>query len=591
MQAEYIYEKLTDDIPIANLITFQEWVTLKQYGNITKGFNEFAKEELDGIAVFYDKDMVFLDYLERREVEEITPAFVLLPRFFWEKHRDTIPAEFIPGMRIDDRIQILNHRSSEYWVTLQNRALADIDLLKCKATPREEQLPALEFFQNEMQNKHSIRGILQATPGYGKTASSIMLAASFRAKTLIIVPNEVLQDQWIDAIIDFTDLTLDNIGVIQGSDISKIESDIFALEHMDTKVIYIVKIQSLYSQIKRNNISELQKLYSGVDLVVFDEVHGTGGATNYSKTSSLFMTPNIMGLTATPYRTKINEYMLTVSIGEVAYKADHNNLTPDIEIHNVFVPFTENDSKRVRQVQGDYNMQLGIFGACMKNKNTYFEYLSDVVAWNHSQGHNIVVLFPTIALMENLLRNIETRHPDLFEKTLLLKGKTKVDAMEMVKEERKILMQEYKEYKEYKDQQVKNKEIKRKDYQVIIRDQRAEIDKKILYLKEHALDLYKQNVNHSEIIISNYNLLSAGFDKSQLSNIIFGGAPRIGKISVIQSIGRITRIHEGKLKPLAQYFIPSPFFEINKSTGIILNRNIKIQYEEAIFKYKGFQND
>jgi hypothetical protein len=74
-----------------------------------------------------------------------------------------------------------------------------------------------------------------------------------------------------------------------------------------------------------------------------------------------------------------------------------------------------------------------------------------------------------------------------------------------------------------------------------------------------------------------------------MSNIIFGGAPRIGKISVIQSIGRITRLHEGKNNPLVQYFIPSKFLDIQKSTGVILNRNIRVQYPDAKFKYIGFE--
>jgi superfamily II DNA or RNA helicase len=438
-----------------------------------------------------------------------------------------------------------------------------------------------------MNSKHQIRGVLQAPPGVGKTFMAIKLTSMFRANSLIVVPNEVLQDQWVDAIIQFTDLTEDDIGIIQGSDISKAELQMAGSQ----KKITIVKIQSLYSQIKRNPLYKLQQLYKHIDMVIYDECHNSGAATSYAKTSSLFMTPNIIGLSATPYRVGLNDYLLKTAIGETIYKVTHNNLTPDVEIHQVFVPFTENDSKRVRQVQGDYNMQLGIFGACMKNKIEYFKYLSDVVNWNHSQGHNIVILFPTIALMENLLQEIEIRHPKIFPKTLLLKGKTKQDAMEMVKEERKILMQEYKIFKEEKDQRVKTKEIKRKDYQIIIKERRAEIDKQIEYLKEHALDIYKARVQESEIIVSNYNLLSAGFDKSSLSNIIFGGAPRIGKISVIQSIGRITRMHEGKMKPLAQYFIPSPFFIINKSTGIILNRNIKVQYEDAKFRYIGFPKE
>ncbi len=584
MQAEYDYERLTDEIPIANVINFNQWVTLRQYGNITKGVSGFIDEELDELAVFYDSDMKFIDYIERRKVEDIVPAFVLLPRFFWENHIDSLPLDFIPGMKVKERLQILNYNAGDYWTNLQNRALTEEDILHCDATPREEQKPALDFLMEHIQKNHKIRGIFQAAPGFGKTASSIILASQLRAKTLVIVPNTVLQDQWVEAIVDFTDLTEDDIGIIQGSDIQDIEKEI------QDKAICVVKIQSLYSQIKHNHIASLQQMYRHIDLILYDEVHGSGGANNYSKTSSIFLTGNILGLTATPYRTKINEYMLRTSIGDVIYKAEHQNLVPDIEIHNVWTEFTEKENTRLNSMRGDYVMMLGVFNSLMRTKYAYFEYLADVVAWNVSNDYNVVVLFPTIIMQELLLTNIERRHPGIVHEVLLLKGKTKQDSLEMVKEERKIIMQDYKEYKETLDVRVKSKEIKRKEATELGKERRKSIDERIGFLKEHALDLYKRKIKEAGVIVSNYNLLSAGFDKPEMSNIIFGGAPRIGKISVIQSIGRITRIHEGKKQPLVQYFVPSKFMELQKSTGIILQKNIRVQYPDAKFKYIGFQD-
>jgi uncharacterized protein YktA (UPF0223 family) len=226
----------------------------------------------------------------------------------------------------------------------------------------------------------------------------------------------------------------------------------------------------------------------------------------------------------------------------------------------------------------------------MKSKYDYFNYLADIVIWNLSNKHNIAVLFPTIALMEKLQKAIEDRHPNNNFKILLLKGKTKQDSLDMVKIERKHMMEEYKRFKEELDTQVKEKKLKRKEVNQMIRDRRSQIDKKVEYLKEHAIEIYRKNVEEADVLISNYNLLSAGFSKDRMTNIIFGGAPRIGKIVCIQSIGRVTRTYPNKGTPLVQYFIPSPFFELNKSTNIILNRNIKVQYPTANFKYIGFQN-
>ena len=569
---------------IPNVITFTEWQGLKQYGDLTKGFQKFNPEDLDEICVFYDADMNFLDYIERRKVEDIYPAFVLLPRFFWEQHEDTIPDEFMPGLQMQERLKELKESYREYWVSLQNNAVSGNHPMKCDAEPRPEQVEPADFLLNEMQEHHKLRGVFQAPPGAGKTYLAIKTLSNIRAKGLIVVPNEVLADQWKDAILQFTDLKDEDIGMIQGSDISKIEEAV-------NKPVSIVKIQSLFSQIKRNNLNELQKLYRYMDVVIYDECHNSGAATSYAKTSSMFMTPNVLGLSATPYRIGLNDYLLKTAIGETIYVLDHNNLTPDIEIHNVYVEFSPGEINRLRTIGADYIMYLGMFGSMMKTKKQYFQYLADVVAWNFSQGHNIVVLFPTIALMENLRDQVIERHPELSEEILLLKGKTKTDSLEMVKEERKLLMQDYKVFKLEQDIKVKAKEIKRKESNILVKEYRVKLDERVEYLKVHALDLYKSKVKEAGIITSNYNLLSAGFDKPQLSNIIFGGPPRVGKISVIQSIGRITRAYEGKLNPLAQYFIPGHFLESHKSTGIILNKNIKVQYPDAKFNYIGFKKE
>jgi superfamily II DNA or RNA helicase len=568
---------------IPNMITFNEWQFLKQTANLTKGYDKFAPEELDQAVVFYDGNKDYLDYLERKEIEDIIPEYVLLPKFFWEIHQENVKDEFYPELDVSGRLKELEDHYKGYWGYFQNRLLSEIKPMICNADPRDEQKDVIDFFIEEFNAKHRIRGVLQAAPGVGKTYMSIKLLAGFRAKGLIIVPNAVLEDQWKEAIMQFTNLTEDQIGIIQGSDLDKLQEEI-------NKPIAIVKIQSLFSQLKRNKFHEVQEFYKFRDFIVYDECHNSGAATSYAKTSSAFLTPNIIGLSATPYRVGLNDYLLKSAIGETIYNVEHHNLQPDVEIHNVYTEFTPNEIKRLRTIGQDYVMFLGMFNSMMKSKHLYFEYLADVVAWNHSQGHNIVVLFSTIVLMEKLQNEIDKRHPALTNKILLLKGKTKQDAMDMVKEARKEIMAEYKKYKEELDIMVKSKKLKRKEAQLKIKERRAEIDEKLNYLKEHALDLYKTKVKESEIILSNYNLLSAGFDKSVLSNIIFGGAPRIGKISVIQSIGRVTRVHEGKQKPLVQYFIPSFFIESKASTSIILTKNIKIQYPDANFKYIGFQN-
>jgi superfamily II DNA or RNA helicase len=446
-------------------------------------------------------------------------------------------------------------------------------------TPRKEQMEAIEYFNTQFETGH-LHGILQAAPGFGKTTVSIKIVSDLNVNTLIVVPNEVLASQWRDAILEFTEFNSDDIGIIQGSDLKLNKPEV-------EKAISIVKIQSLFSQVKHNNLKELIDFYINKDFIVYDEVHTSGSATSYAKTSSLFLTPFVLGLTATPYRKGLNSYLLETSIGDVIYKAEHQNLIPDVEIHKIYVPFNDKEKNKIASIKHDYNMSIGVFNSIMKEKEEYFDYIADVVHWNFINKHNVVILLPTIKLMEKLQDKLITRHPEVAEFQLLLKGKTKEDMQQMVKDKRKILMAEYKKYKEELDKEVKAKNIKRKDANQKIKERRQEIDKEVEYLKENAIDLYNQNIQKAKIIISNPQLLAAGFDKPELSNLLIVGAPRIGKVFVIQSAGRITRIYENKPKPLVQFFIPSPFYEINKSVNVIITNNIRLQYPEAKIKYIG----
>jgi len=569
---------------IPNIITYNEWQFLKQFASLTKGFKGFLEEELDEAVVFYDEEKNYLDYLERKKIENIIPAFVLLPRFFWETHKDTIPDEFSPTLNIKEKLNELN-TVRDYKFYFESRRLVEEHPMKLidGFELRPEQKPVIDFFINELNENNRLRGVLQAAPGVGKTAMSITLLAGFRARGLIIVPNEPLTLQWVEAILQFTNLKEEDIGLIQGSDLG-------ANEEAINKPISIIKIQSLFSQIKRNKVHELQQFYKYKEIIVYDECHNSGAATSYAKTSSLFTTSFILGLTATPYRQGLNDYLLKASIGETVYKVEHQNLIPDIEIHKIYTPFSDQEQKRLNSLKHDYNMVLGVFNSFMNSKSEYFNYIADVINWNFLNNHNVVILLPTIKLMENLQKILITRHPELTPHQILLKGKTKEDMMSFVKIKRKEIMEEYKNFKEKLDLDVKNKNLKRKDAQKIIKERRKNIDEEIDNLKIHALDLYKKIIKEARIVISNPNLLSAGYDDPKLSNLIIAATPRIGAVPVIQSIGRITRLYENKPTPLVQYFIPAEFYKINKSVNIILTNNIKKQYPEAKIKYIGMDN-
>lgn len=563
-----------------NYITFQDWVTLKTYCNLTYGYHNFNADEIDNVCVFYDEKEEYFDWVKNREFEEREPSYVLVPKFFWEAHKDTIPEEFMPQIRVQERLQQMEAYRKHYYELMTQREEA---IYECDVIPRPEQVPLLDGLVEHFHENERIRGVVAAAPGFGKTISSIKTIYNLKAHGLIVVPNEVLNDQWLESIIKFSGCEAEDVAIIEGSDEHKIRNE------LHKKKIVIVKIQSLYSQVKRLSPDTLADIYSFIDVVIYDECHTSGAAEGYAKTSSIFNTPNIIGMSATPYRDGINDYLLKISIGETIYKSEHKNLIPDVQIYNLGIEFSPREIQRLAGVRGDYIMFLGIFNMILAGKQSYFDYLADWVNYNHSIGHKIVVLFSTNKMVERLKKTIETRHKHLIsDKLLALKGDTKKDSLALVTQERKKLMEEYKAFKEEQDQRVKNKEIKRKEAQEIIKEYRANLDLKVQEMKDNALSLYKKKVKEADIISSNYNLLSAGFDKSELSNIIYG-SPRVGKVSVIQSLGRITRIHEGKLHPLAQFMFPSVFLDFHNSTPFVLKKNIMIEYDTAKITYHGFE--
>ena len=449
-------------------------------------------------------------------------------------------------------------------------------MYEMKIQPRDNQKEILKFLFNHFKKHKHINGILQAAPGTGKTFMSIYFGQIFE-KILIIVPKNVLVDQWIKAFLQFTDLTETDIGIIEGSDIKNIQ------ESIDKKVI-ITKPQSLISQIKRIKYHDLINLYSKVDFVIFDECHGAG-AEGFSKALSIFKTVNILGLTATPFRRGINEFLLKNSIGDVLIEAEAQVLTPEIYFRylpNDYIKFSESEMKKILQ-QSEYPMKLAFFNMFLEKKLNYIEHVTEWIKWARDQDREIVILFSTNKLGKKLLNFLIAKYPQLEEETLFLTGNSKKDSLEIAKIKNRELKYELKLFKEELNQKVKNKELKRKEADTIYKKKREEIKNLQDINLKRAMDLYDEKIRESKIIISNFSLLREGFDKPMLSTVIFG-SPVIGKIPVIQSLGRITRLAD-KPQPLALFLIPEAFLRINPNVFKILQNNIKSTYQDAKVSY------
>ena len=451
-------------------------------------------------------------------------------------------------------------------------------MYKVSVQPRDNQKPILKFLFNLLKEQKKIRGILQAAPGVGKTFMGIYLGQIFK-KTLILVPKVILEDQWKEAILSFTDLKEEDIYILQGSEIKDIE------EALKAKII-ITKPQSILSQIKRIKINILQELYSDIDFVIADECHGFG-AYGYSKTLSIFKTCNIIGLTASPWRNNLNKFLLDTSIGDVLIEAEAEVLTPTIymqRLSNDFIHFNEKEMFALKQRLTDYPMMLSLFNMYLYNKDGYLQFLAQWIKWFRETDREVVILFSTNKLAKKLSEIFYGMYPEYINETLVLKGDSKQDSLQIAKEENKLIKEKLKEYKESLNEKVKAKELKRKDADLLYKAERIKAKDLQEINIQKALDLYYQKIKDAKILISNFNLLREGFDKSSLSGIIFG-SPIIGKITVVQSLGRITRLHEDKPEPIALFPIIEAFETLNKSVTTIIRNNVLNTYPNAKITY------
>lgn len=166
---------------------------------------------------------------------------------------------------------------------------------------------------------------LNLRPGTGKTVLAIKLMSFLKLKTVIIVHKEFLRDQWIDSIIKFTDLTRDDIGLVQGK-----------VEELD-KPITICMLQTLW---KKN------KLDISYNLLIVDEVHNIGADAFFkSLTNALPICRYTLGLSGTTDRVDGMSPLFEAYLGKIIKPVTENNTRINVEKHYLN---SDNDEYKIK---------------------------------------------------------------------------------------------------------------------------------------------------------------------------------------------------------------------------------------------------
>jgi len=154
-------------------------------------------------------------------------------------------------------------------------------------------------------------GILAASPGKGKTVMAIHAACQMQRRTLIVVPTEHLLNQWIERIQQFTDLHLNEIGVVQG-------------DTCQWKRPFIVGM--VHSLAQREYPAEL---YESIGIFLTDECHRIGAPT-WLQVVPRFPAKYRWGLSATPERADGMHTAFMLHIGPVVYEMQQLDSRPEV---------------------------------------------------------------------------------------------------------------------------------------------------------------------------------------------------------------------------------------------------------------------
>jgi len=180
-----------------NYIPYQLWLDVIQRVDITKGEKDFQSKEIFDLGNYYNAEYEYLDMEKIQEFEDVIPAYVLVPKFFWIENYDKLK-DLNAYIQIEEKI-----KSYEWDYLTDEQILHQPELYGTTIVLRPEQETAFEVIKDMRFSKSLFRGILQATAGWGKTLFTVNFIQKLRfQKPLIIVPKDILAHQFKDSFLE-----------------------------------------------------------------------------------------------------------------------------------------------------------------------------------------------------------------------------------------------------------------------------------------------------------------------------------------------------------------------------------------------------
>ncbi len=250
----------------------------------------------------------------------------------------------------------------------------------------------------------SENGLLCAETGFGKTVLGAALIAQRQKRTIILVHNRQLMEQWLERLSDFLLIEEEEAVRYTPSGREKVIGHIGqygASKKWRSKLIDVVMIQSLFK------LDDIAGFLSDYDMMIVDECHHVT-ALQFEKVVAQFSGQYLYGLTATPERKNGHEPIVYQRIGPILHTAHADQ--PDFE-------------KRL-------TLRLTSFGKLEveKSNSTSFPALNDWLAKDSIRNHlicqDILQLYQENRKILVLVNRLE--HLEILEKGLAEKGLTNV---------------------------------------------------------------------------------------------------------------------------------------------------------------------
>lgn len=316
--------------------------------------------------------------LQQKKMTELAEPGVLLAYTLEDGHL-TVPKCW--GLLNKDRLGITDIDDRQ---PVGEQAHAELSL----PSLRPHQSEALTAIRNQLlSTEHGGGCVLVLSCGMGKTVTALAVAASLKAKTLIIVNTSVLLKQWMETIEQYVPDAI--VGQIRQS-----KCEVEGRTHV------VALLQSL---VKRNYCLD------SFQLLCLDEVHRTC-APLMSKVVQIAGCRWKLGLTATPLRADNLSRFLEIGIGPVAYE-QHREKSTDLRAFAILLSSGPTRMLTLRKAGKDIPNIAKMINLLEPSTPRALARQQLAEAWLLlccSKGRKVIVLADRIELLKDLQKRVDT---------------------------------------------------------------------------------------------------------------------------------------------------------------------------------------